>query len=76
MQSEDLMPTILGLCGVKGPGEMEGLDYSGYMRGGENPNKGNAAVISCVAPFAEWNRAVGGKEYGGLGRRRLVSCGI
>jgi hypothetical protein len=36
------------------------------MRGGENPNKENAALITCVAPFGEWTRAAGGREFRGL----------
>jgi hypothetical protein len=36
------------------------------MRGGANPNPENAALIHCVAPFGEWNRKAGGKEYRGL----------
>jgi arylsulfatase A-like enzyme len=72
MNTEDIMPTILGLCGVDGPKGMEGLDYSKYMKGGENPNKGNAAVLGCVAPFGEWNRLVGGREYRGLRTERYT----
>jgi arylsulfatase A-like enzyme len=46
---------------------VQGLDYSRYMRGqGENPNRDDAAVISCVTPFAEYSREAGGKEYRGL----------
>jgi arylsulfatase A-like enzyme len=67
MCSEDVMPTMLGLCGVKIPESgVEGLDYSGYMKGGANPNKENAALISCVAPFSEWSRAMGGREFRGV----------
>jgi arylsulfatase A-like enzyme len=66
MSSEDVMPTILGLCGVTAPKTVEGLDYAAYMKGGENPNAGNAALISCVTPFSEWSRAMGGREYRGV----------
>ena len=45
---------------------MEGIDYSRYMAGGENPNRDNAALISCVAPFGEWSRSAGGREFRGL----------
>jgi arylsulfatase A-like enzyme len=67
-----VMPTILGLCGVEKPRSVEGLDYSAYMKGGENPNSDNAAIISCVAPFAEWSRAMGGREYRGLRTERYT----
>jgi arylsulfatase A-like enzyme len=66
ISSEDLMPTLLGLCGVAIPKSVEGLDYSGYLRGGENPNGDNAALISCVAPFGEWSRKAGGREFRGV----------
>ena len=66
ISSEDLMPTMLGLCGVMIPPSVEGIDYSRYMAGGENPNRDNAALISCVAPFGEWSRSAGGREFRGL----------
>lgn len=66
ISSEDLMPTLLGCCGIAIPSTVEGFDYSIYMTGGPNPNKENAALISCVAPFGEWSRANGGKEYRGI----------
>jgi arylsulfatase A-like enzyme len=73
MSSEDLMPTLLGFCGVPIPKTVEGLDYSAFMRGaGENPNVENAALISCVAPFGEWNRAAGGREFRGLRTARYT----
>ncbi len=65
VNSEDLMPTLLGLCGLAIPKTVEGLDYSGYVRGGKNPGD-NAALISCVAPFGQWNRNKGGVEYRGI----------
>ncbi|MEO6036042.1 MAG: sulfatase [Verrucomicrobiota bacterium] len=63
--SEDFMPTLLGLCDVKIPKTVEGINYSGYMRGRKNPSD-NAALIECVAPFGEWTRKRGGKEYRGV----------
>jgi arylsulfatase A-like enzyme len=69
--SEDFMPTILGLCGIKIPKTVEGVDYSGYMRGGKNPSDG-AALISCVTPFGEWESRNGGKEYRGIRTERYT----
>lgn len=71
INSEDLMPTLLGLCGVPIPGTIEGLDYSGYLRGGKKPGD-DATVILCVAPFGEWERRAGGKEYRGLRTTRFT----
>jgi len=65
INSEDVMPTLFGLCGVLIPKSVEGIDYSGYLRGGKNPGD-NATVILCAAPFGEWERRVGGKEYRGV----------
>jgi arylsulfatase A-like enzyme len=62
ISSEDIMPTLLGLCGVAIPKSVDGLDYSGYLKGGKNPGDG-AAVLLCAAPFGQWERRAGGKEY-------------
>jgi len=63
--SEDVMPTLLALAGVPIPKTVEGLDFSGYIRGGMDPS-GGEALISCVSPFGQWSRAAGGREYRGL----------
>ena len=65
INTEDIMPTILGLCGVPIPRTVEGLDYSGYARGAPSPSDG-AALISCVAPFGQWTSKLGGREYRGI----------
>jgi len=71
INSEDLMPTLLGLCGVPIPKTVEGLDYSRYIRGGRDPGDG-ATVIQCVSPFGEWVRRNGGKEYRGVRTTRYT----
>jgi arylsulfatase A-like enzyme len=71
MNSEDLMPTLLGLCGAPIPKSVEGLDYSGYLHGGSSPGDG-ATVILCAAPFGEWDRRKGGKEYRGVRTARYT----
>jgi arylsulfatase A-like enzyme len=63
--TEDVMPTLLGLAGLPIPGSVEGLDYSGYLRGGPDPGDG-AALIACPSPFGEWERRRGGREYRGV----------
>ena len=60
--TEDIMPTLLRLCDVAVPYTVEGGDYSGAMRGGKAPGDG-AALVYCPAPFGQWSRAVGGREY-------------
>jgi len=65
INTEDLMPTLLGLCGVKIPETVEGLDFSGHMRGGECPGDGTA-VVTCPQPFGQFLRRNGGREYRGI----------
>jgi arylsulfatase A-like enzyme len=61
----DIMPTLLGLCGLPIPKTVAGADFSAHLRGGPPPGDG-AALIACYAPFSEWSRARGGREYRGL----------
>ncbi|MBD3182666.1 sulfatase-like hydrolase/transferase [Candidatus Poribacteria bacterium] len=66
IDAPDIMPTLLGLCGMSIPDTVEGLDYSGYMQDGENPSDG-ACIIGCPHPFGEWARQPqGGIEYRGI----------
>ena len=65
INSDDFMPTVLGLLGLSSPASVEGLDFSGYIRGGADPSDG-AAWLSCVTPFGQWTRKQGGREYRGL----------
>lgn len=60
--TEDLMPTILGLAGVAIPSTVQGLDFSAHAKGAPDPPDG-AAMILCPAPFGQWNRLLGGREY-------------
>ena len=69
--SEDYMPTILGLCGIGIPKTVEGLDYSRYLIGGKNPSDG-ATLLSCMAPFGEFIRSGGGKEFRGIRTERFT----
>ena len=71
INSEDIMPTLLGLCRVPIPKSVEGIDYSGLLRGGKGSGD-NATVILCAAPFGEWERRVGGKEYRGVRTARYT----
>ncbi len=62
INTEDVMPTLLGLCGVTIPKSVEGFDFTGYLRGGKDPS-GGVAIVQCDAPFGEYGRRTGGKEY-------------
>src|SRR5699024_553870 len=65
ISSSDIMPTLLGLAGVKIPGSVEGKDFSSYLHGGTNP-KDTLALISCPQPFGNWRRSRGGREFRGI----------
>lgn len=65
INTEDIMPTLFGLCGIDIPETVEGIDYSRHIKGGENPGD-TVTWISCVQPFGQWSRKSGGKEYRGL----------
>jgi len=67
IDAPDIMPTLLGLCGVAIPESVEGLDYSGYIKGGSNPGDGTS-LIMCPQPFGQVSRKVGGREYRGSAR--------
>jgi arylsulfatase A-like enzyme len=63
--SEDILPTILGLCEIPIPIPVEGINYRPFMEGKELI--GDSSLITCVQPFGQWNRIQhGGKEYRGV----------
>ena len=69
--SPDIMPTLLGLSGAEIPKTVEGLDFSKHLRGGPAPGDG-AALIACYAPFGQWTRKGGGREYRGVRTERYT----
>ncbi len=72
IDAPDIMPTLLGLCGVPIPETVEGTDFSAHIRSGEPPADA-AALILCAHPFGEWTTTRhGGREYRGLRTRRYT----
>jgi arylsulfatase A-like enzyme len=76
LATPEIMPTLLGLCGIPVPSTVEGADRSAWLRG-EQPDSDaagsdRAALICCVTPFGEWTRAQGGREYRGLRTARYT----
>lgn len=71
INTEDVMPTLLRLLGAAVPKGVEGLDFTGYLRGGVDPS-GGSAVIQCASPFGEYGRATGGREYRALRTKRFT----
>lgn len=65
VDTPDLMPTLLGMSGVKIPTTVEGRDLSGWFRGGKAPAD-TVSLIASYVPFHEWNYARGGREYRGI----------
>jgi arylsulfatase A-like enzyme len=71
INTPDIMPTLLGICGIEIPGTVEGIDYSGRL-GEEEEGGDDAALIACYVPFGEWLRREGAKEYRGLRTRQYT----
>ncbi len=67
----DIMPTLLGLCGIPSPATVEGADRSAWLREQE-PDADRPVLIECVTPFGEWTRRQGGREYRGLRTRQYT----
>jgi arylsulfatase A-like enzyme len=71
----DIMPTLLGLSGIKIPNSVEGKDFSDVIKGVQRlPD--NAALIMCPSPFGQYARSdahpqfsqtwAEGREYRGI----------
>ena len=71
INTPDLLPTLLGLCGVAVPTSVEGTDYARLVRG-HAPDRDEAALILCASPFGEWTREQGGREYRGVRTARYT----
>jgi arylsulfatase A-like enzyme len=69
--TEDIMPTLLRLCRLPVPRTVEGQDFSGTLAGGKDLSDGAAAIL-CPAPFGQWSRARGGREYRAIRTQRYT----
>lgn len=65
LDAPDIMPTLLGLCGLPVPDTVEGRDWAPFFRGETAPTGDEAALLSMPAEFT-WLRAYGMKAYRGL----------
>ena len=65
LNSPDIMPTLLGLSNIKVHVSVEGVDFSGVLKGNKK-DKTKQTLISCIQPFGQWNRKIGGKEFRGI----------
>lgn len=71
INTPDIMPTLLGLSGIAVPEMVQGTDFAPVLTG-KSPVPDNAALICCPAPFGQWTRAKGGREYRGVRTRRYT----
>lgn len=67
----DLMPTLLGLCGLSIPDAVEGEDKSAVMSG-KTKDITDAVLIASYHPFGQWPAKQGGKEYRGVRTKRYT----
>jgi len=68
----DIMPTLLGLSSMKIPETVEGIDLSEVAKGIRDGGD-RAALITCPAPFGEWQRKKhGGREHRGIRTKRYT----
>lgn len=74
LDTPDIMPTLLGLSHIEIPDEVEGIDRSGVILGTDEPDLDHAALITCPAPFGQWRRTRGGREYRGVRTIRYTYC--
>ncbi|MCA9884411.1 MAG: sulfatase [Anaerolineae bacterium] len=65
INTADLMPTLLGLCGLEIPATIDGLNFAPFLRG-EATAPEDAALIACYHPFANFSKIDGGREYRGI----------
>jgi arylsulfatase A-like enzyme len=65
INSPDLMPTLLGACGLAVPDSVQGRDYSKLAMGGSEPGPETSALLNLAVPITEARR-YGFAEYRGL----------
>lgn len=62
----DILPTLLGMSGMKVPASVQGTNYAAVLAGKQKPTGDEAALIQVPVPFHENNFLNGGKEYRGI----------
>jgi arylsulfatase A-like enzyme len=71
INTPDLMPTLLGLCGLPIPKTVEGDDKSSVLLG-KMKDTTEAVLIASYQPFGQWARNKGGKEYRGVRTKKYT----
>ena len=72
LNAHDIMPTLLGVCGLPIPESVDGRDFSPALRGETLDSDGD--LLACFHPFGEWHRDIGGREYRGIRTARHTYC--
>jgi arylsulfatase A-like enzyme len=72
IDAPDIMPTLLGLCGLPIPSTVEGSDLSAYARGHATVPDDDAVLLTCPWPFGKFTRKQGGREYRGVRTQRYT----
>lgn len=70
LETPDIMPTLLDLCGIKIPDSVEGQSLLPYMQGEQEDEK--AALLMCLHPFGEYEARKGGRAYRGIRTARYT----
>ena len=71
IDAPDVMPSLLGLCGLAIPDSVEGHDFSRHILGAPDDTAGTA-LLSCPHPFGQWHKKIGGREYRGIRTRQYT----
>ena len=69
INSLDVMPSLLSLCGVPVPDTVEGTDFAPALRG-EHAVDDGGALLASFFPFHEITYASGARDYRGLRTER------
>ena len=72
MTLTDVMPTVLSLSGQSIPASVEGTNMATLFRSPRPAKPDEAALISCVVPFHQWNYGRGGREFRGIRTARYT----
>lgn len=84
INTPDLLPTLLGLCGIPVPESVSGTDYSGYLcslveddADADGPSTkiespADSVLLACPSPFGQFTREAGGREYRGIRTSRYT----
>lgn len=67
VDAQDVLPTLLGLCGIEVQKPIDGYDFSPALRG-EAEAPSDSVVLACYHPFGEWCKGKDGGVHGYAGR--------